>query len=216
MKTKNTGNKFGILALGALLAAANSACELMPQKSLVESRSSAVSGNAGPSGPELNGVAAIRTFSQINESMAAVTGVDPLTAEIVTFQNQARTRLSLDGNIEGVSPAMLLAVSGLAGTYCKNLVTRERGIADVNTRLVFKSVDFTKDQNSLTEPVRRAVIQRYGERFWRRAPNEEETAILLAAFTEILAGRPNSTTEAQNALIATCTAALNSLDFIKS
>lgn len=64
----------------------------------------------------------LRTFDEINASMAAMTGVDPNTAAVVDTYTTIRQQLPAAENIEGFLSAHQVAVSQLAIEYCNALV----------------------------------------------------------------------------------------------
>jgi hypothetical protein len=161
-----------------------------------------------------DGSLGIRSFHNLVYSYATATGVPVSNTNVKNFYNGAKSRLSLDGNPETVSAAMLLATTALAGVFCQEFIQIDAAKA-AGARLVHNGVDFTKGQAFLTPELRLSVIQGYGELFWRRAPTAEEAAILVEALAEAEAGRAQSTTELRNLLRVVCAAAASSFEAIQ-
>lgn len=219
--SKMTHDSFGSAALLVLaLAVSASGCISQKGDEPIAARQSAITKPGGGGGDEEDsrlGVASVRTFNQLYESMATATGVDGNTTQCKNAFNDARTRLSLDGSAEAVTPAMMLATTTLASCFCRNAVTREAalGMNDPG-RILFAGLNLGGNQSLLTPSVRNAVFQSFAERFWRREATSSELEILSTAVDEALAGQTSNSTQLRNALHISCTAALNSLDFIKS
>ena len=223
MSTNTKGNfmknKFWIVAM--IASSALTGCLLKNDDAIQSARQSAVGSDPGGLGgiPEqVSGKAVIgaRNFSQLNASMAAATTVDPSIGEINTFYTNSKTRFSLDGQIGATSASSMLATTSLAGFYCKNLVTKEQGIADTAARIFYGNINFAQTNTQLSAAVRTAVFQKYADRFWRRAATADEISILNTLVDEAMLGVTASTAQLRNALILSCTAALNAVDFIKS
>ncbi len=160
------------------------------------------------------GTVGIRNFAQIRESMSEVTGVPVSDTDVTNYYNANRARFSLDGNVESVTPSMLLAISSMAGIYCGKFVAAEQALA-ATQRKAFTSVDFARNQAQFTSTVASDVATRLARIFWRRMPS----AVEIAAVQEVLdesKTRANSTNETRNALIAACAAQLSARDFIRS
>jgi hypothetical protein len=182
----------------------------------------------GASRPDYNGTAAVKDYLQIRESMAAVTGVDPVaTTAINTFYNGAKSRLSSDGSASALSPATLLTSVSLAGLFCQSLVSsavNPGGSApNANASRIFAGVDFTKvPQTAASATVRQNVINQLSQSFLGRAPAAAESATLLQAMTDMETGlttggtRPRAASVADTAsvMLGACTAVLGSLEFI--
>lgn len=64
----------------------------------------------------------LRTFDEINASMAAMTGVDPTTPAVVATFTAIRQQLPTAEDIEGFLSAHQIAISQLAIEYCNALV----------------------------------------------------------------------------------------------
>lgn len=208
MKTK--------LVLSMLVAAVSlSGCNFKSSDA-VSSVQNIQSAPLDPNAIPATAVISTRNFTQLNESMAAVTGVLASTNEIAGFFNASKTRFSLDGMTGSTSSSSVLATTSLAGFYCKNLVAKEAAIADMSQRIFFAGINFGQTNTQLSSSVREAVFQKYAERFWRRSANGQETAILGTLIDEAMDGQTASTQQLRNALILSCTAALNSVEFTKS
>lgn len=66
--------------------------------------------------------AGIRTFEQINNTMAALTGVDPTTTAVLTTFNNIRQQLPSEPDIKGFLSSQQTALSRLALDYCDAMV----------------------------------------------------------------------------------------------
>jgi hypothetical protein len=164
-----------------------------------------------------DGTAGMRHFMQLRQSMSAVTGVNATDNDVNTLFQGARNRLSLMGAADTVSPAMLLAMTSLAGLYCNKLIAVDFaiGAGAASTRRAFSMITITGNTSQLVPAVREQLFQRLAELFWRRAATPAEVAILNTTLDEALAGRTVSTAELRAALLVACTAVLSSLEFLQ-
>jgi hypothetical protein len=177
------------------------------------------------------GTIGVKNVNQLAYSMAAVTGVPltyqvttpstrttgvPTTIAISTHVNTIAPMLSVDGNIENVNPTMLLSITGLAGLFCRGLVQKEALIAlTASGRKFTIGVDFSKGPSSVSSAVRDATHKAFAQNFWNRPATDEELTILTDAFNEAASALTGGQ-GTQDALQASCTAALASLEFLKS
>lgn len=215
-------NVAGILALLVLIPLAVTAHSCGKGQSVKDSKpATVISPVVGGGGDEVvfnydgEGTVGVLHFAQIRQAMSAVTGVSPTDNQVANFYDLTKARYSTQGNVETISPAMLLATTAMAGVFCSRLIAAEKLLAG-NARKVFNAVNFTVNQTGLNAQVRGDVFQRLAQAFWRRAPNNEELQILNTTVDEGLTGRPNSVNETTNAMLVACTAALSSVDFIQN
>jgi len=170
-------------------------------------------GNGG-SAAATNGTVSIRDFNQLLDSVSVATGVPITDAGLSSFYGQARSRLSLDGNVSSVSPSILLTMTGVAGMACNRMLQMEKALPK-ESRLVYGMVDFSKDQSILTPQVRSDLFAASAMRFWRRPPTANEIAILSNLIDETNAGQSVSSNQLMNSLLVHCTSMLSSLEFIQ-
>lgn len=69
--------------------------------------------------PELG----LRTFSQLNDTMAALTGVDPNQSDILATYSELRDSLPATPDLLAFAPAQQIAIQRLATTYCGAVVS---------------------------------------------------------------------------------------------
>src|SRR4051812_2698112 len=68
---------------------------------------------------------AVKTHMQILESFAVITGVPANDPEVQATYLASRSRMPRNGEIEEISTPMLLAVTGLAGIFCKKMIAAD-------------------------------------------------------------------------------------------
>jgi hypothetical protein len=88
----------------------------------------------------------LRTFDEINATLAAITGVSPQQNQVKTTFTTVRQQLPTDENIEGFLSAHQMAITQLAIEYCNALI-------DDNTLRsnLFGSFDFGADANTISD-----------------------------------------------------------------
>ena len=69
----------------------------------------------------------VRTFDQVNNTMAALTGINVTTANVATVFTQLRQQLPGNSNVMSFLPAQQVGIAKLATEYCDSLV--ENGTA---------------------------------------------------------------------------------------
>lgn len=85
----------------------------------------------------------LRSFEEINETMAAVTGISSATASVRDTFNTVKQQLPIAESIEGFLAAHQMGVTQLAVEYCSSLVGE---LSDTNTSVreaYFPGVNFT-------------------------------------------------------------------------
>lgn len=151
----------------------------------------------------------IAHFRQARESLAAITNVDPNAAAPLAYYNDAVTRLPKDGVIAEVNGTTLLAITGLSGVFCKEMIATEKTTAAAS-RTVHTMLDYTKKIEEIPAETRAQWVTALARRFWQRDPVEAESQTLLRLIDRVQAG--GGTTE--QAALVLCTAAAASLDSI--
>ncbi len=168
------------------------------------------------------GTAGIRNATQLNQSMAAVTGVstgDTAAPNVQNLFQALKPRLSADGTVGAVGPSMMLAQTTLASGYCKRMIDIEAAQA-AGSRRTFSSVDFTKDSTALTDSVRGDVYKAMANSFLRRDLSAAEVGILNESVDETIAALKAANVtggnQTRSTLLVPCTALLGGLEFAKS
>lgn len=138
--------------------------------------------------PAIEGTAGLRNFRQAFETLVDAAEVDPKNQGLAAFFNEVSGRLSSDGDPTQFSSALLMASIGLAGRVCGLLVPTQPKPA------------------SLKE-----AAQGYAERFWRRAADEEELAVLVAMAEAVALDAPDERS-AHHVLMSLCVATASSLE----
>lgn len=190
------------------------------------------SGSSSPARThEILGTVGVKNVSQVAMAMSTVTGV-PITssyavgAATTTLAAQAesiRPLLSTDGKVEDMNASMLLAITGMAGGFCRAFLEVEASQANAGMRKAHASVTFPSGPSALTDEQAEQVIEQYAKLFWRREPNDDELKILKIAIMEAKSGQavPANTAAARTAatkelLLVPCAAMLSSPEFVRS
>lgn len=213
MRRTNLARLFA-LGIAALTAAG---CTIFGGREvdLARSRQTAAAGTAG-----------IKNVNQLTLAMSEVTGVAPSEFQVGNAGPRLSDHagsiapwLSPDGNVATTNDSMVLAITGMAGLYCRRFIERESAVNPPDSRRAHAAVNFAAGAAGLSPGVIGQVIDRYALLFWRREPTTEERAALTEAAaeaaTEQSAGAQGSA-NAQRALLVPCTAVLASLEFLKS
>ena len=162
-----------------------------------------------------NATVGVKSFRQLYQQLSYVTGLTAAANSVVrTNFNAGQSVLSGDGDAETTSATMILAMTSLTGVFCDQFVKAEAATPAASRR-IYVSIDFTKDQRSLTEATRRELIEKFAGAFWQRKPRDEETGIMLQALAEAETGRPYNTTETKSLAVLPCVLAGSSLDALK-
>ena len=161
------------------------------------------------------GTAAVRNFRETQALYSGVTGVPPNNASVSSYYNSAKTRLPSDGNVETLSPANLLANAALAGVYCTEFIKADALVPPTDRR-AHTLIDFSMDQDSLSQAAMHDVVGKYANLFWRRTIEQDESQTVEAAMIESAQGRPKSAQELKNLLLVGCTIVASSFDAIKN
>jgi hypothetical protein len=105
-------------------------------------------------------VVGFRDFARINETMAALTGVDPLTPEVLATYEELIQQLPSSLDIRSFVSSHQVGVSKLAFEYCHEMVEADPGLRDAFFGTGFQwtavpSVAFATpaDFNRITEPL---------------------------------------------------------------
>ena len=65
----------------------------------------------------------MRTFSQMNDTMAALTGIDPNLNTVLATYSEVRDSLPATSDLLAFGPAQQIAIQRLATAYCAAVVT---------------------------------------------------------------------------------------------
>jgi hypothetical protein len=163
----------------------------------------------------------LRSVYQIVPSMSAAIGM-PITTQIRQQGVTITPWFSGSGNASEYNSSAHLALVGLAGLFCRDLVNADSAISDANAsqRKVFKNMLFSTAPATAFTPTRRQqTINDIHARVLRREPSEDEAAVLNTLITETIASgneSPALGSLASNQEIAKvlCTAVLGSTEFI--
>ena len=211
--------KFTQVVLCSAIFSLTSSCSLI-QSMFHDGGNSGPAGAAGAAGGPTAGV---QNFLQLRVQMSQATGISYTTDKVVQAQyNSVMPLLSLDGQVTGVNPPMLLAVTALAGSYCSELVASEKSKAAQKQPLTFfTGVNFNASStSSVTPAMYNQIFSNYASNFYGRAITASEAQILMQAVNDTINASDASGQSAQqlimNALTVSCTAALSSIDSISS
>ena len=209
----------------------------------LDKSSDAVSG-ANSTGPALLnasvfvGSAGVKNVNQVLQSMATVTGLQTsdITAQVTmggtttSIANQYQVIspfLSATGQPATVNPAMLLAITGLAGQVCHTFAAKEAASPRVlaGTGIVFSSGNASfasttwNTQFTATPAVTNSVVSALSNQFWGRAPTSSELNLIAGLITSSVPSGsgpvPDTGTQGViDILVLACTAMLVSPEFL--
>jgi hypothetical protein len=160
------------------------------------------------------GTLGVRNFVQQRATLSLVTGVDPSDPKISNYFEKAKTRLSADGAAEKISASHLLASTALTGVFCDRFIERE-SLLKPGERRAHASVSFGESSSKFRPEDRKAVVKRYAELFWRRAPTAAETEELVQLMAGIEAETGDAKRQLFDMLLAACTVVGSSLDALR-
>lgn len=172
------------------------------------------------------GTVGIQNVDQLMNSMTAVTNLPPTTMIATSTGGQqsiAQTYsnispfLSANGNIATVNSAMLLAITGFAGSVCSAWLSKEAAaeIARAGSSMADSGVNFNAGPTGINQSVATQVVNNYAKLFWGRAPTADELSILTKGITDsaVQVTDPGSQ-GAQEVLLVPCTIMLASPRFL--
>ncbi len=70
----------------------------------------------------------VKTFDEINEALAGLTGISKVNANVASTFNTVKQQLPVNEDIQGFAAAQQMAVTQLAVLYCKELVDQESAL----------------------------------------------------------------------------------------
>lgn len=177
----------------------------------------------GQQGP---GTVGIRNVNSLFLSMTTITNLSPLTMvpnlsggtqSLATTYSNIAPFISANGNIAGVNSAMLLSITGFAGSVCQAWLANEAAAeaSKAGSSMANGGVNFGQGPNSITSQMATTLASNYASLFWGRAPTTAELDILLQAISgaqsAVTAG---GTTGTEQVLLVPCTAVLASPAFL--
>lgn len=147
---------------------------------------------------------------QTFETMLNVTGQSFQPSN--TQRQEYATRfasLSSDDNITGISSALMIASTSLAGEMCNGVMTAERN--GTVPRRLFPNVVFTAAPN----PTQYAEsVSAMAQAFWGRDLNEEERVSLETYYNGFVQGATANADLTNDLYLTTCSAMLSAFDAI--
>jgi hypothetical protein len=221
---KNSKNSITRTVAGVMLVLASasglSGC-FLTQKS-DNASTGAAPGLKGP------GTVGIRNVNSLMASITTVTKLSPMTMvpnttggqqTLATTYNNIAPFISSNGNIAGVNSAMLLAITGFAGTACQAWLKNEAAAeaSKAGSSMADGGVNFGAGPSGITPALATTIATNYATLFWGRPPTADELQILVTAITSAqTAVNTTGTTGTQQVLLVPCTAALASPAFLAS
>jgi len=154
----------------------------------------------------------MRSFDQINETMAVVTGVNPTTAAIQTVYTTVRTQLPSSNDMKSFLASHQVGVSKLAVEYCDALMTN----AALRDQTVAGFAFASAPNQAFAASGRSSLLSGLMNKFWgvdlADLPDTgEATAELDSLITDLLAGENmGSAVVTANVAKGVCTAVLSS------
>ena len=152
--------------------------------------------------------AGMRTFDQINDTMAALTGVDPNSANVKNTFNEIKQQLPSSFDLRTFVSAQQVGMVKLAGEYCKAMIgsnplrnaffAPEVGTFDVNS-------NFFNNQGQTDAILSKLVTRMYGTAILNQPSINQTLAILNPLVAQL-----SATSGHRVALEGTCTAVLSS------
>jgi hypothetical protein len=160
------------------------------------------------------GTVGVRNFRQLSAKLSAATGVDPTDFGVTGVFTGVKTRLSVDGVVQKVSPAMLLAATTLAGEYCLRFIEQE-AVRTPDMRRIHGPVNFQGDLGTFNVAVRQQMIHAYAQVFWLRDTDDSELNELTQLMATVAAENKAPAEVIVDSLLAACTAVAGSLEVLK-
>jgi hypothetical protein len=155
-----------------------------------------------------------RDFGQINQTMAALTGIDPRNQTARNTFNAVSASLPTTSALMSVSGPHVVAITRLAAQYCDLVASTN----DANRQAVFglTATEFgTATSNAGFRAIGDKAIKALLTRFNREtAPSPQDVATLTQLLNELIVARPNggtATVSANGIMVSLCTAALGSV-----
>lgn len=139
------------------------------------------------------------------DSMVSCTGVGQPSTRTLNEWTSRNQSLSEYGNLTDVSGAMMMAVTAVAGEVCRDLLDKERPLAN-GSRGIFSEVDFAK-VGSISNLEIESASNMLGISCWQRVPTLDEKSMIASTIGQI---GGNTDTGA----LGLCTAMLSSLSAI--
>ncbi len=157
----------------------------------------------------------VKNFEQINETMAVLTGVDPMTNAIRNTYRDLEVQLPTDNSIKSFLAANQVAITKLAAEYCDQLVNSGTLRAQVWPGLNFGRSPAQELSNNTQ---RFNVIDQTMNRFWGEQMGGSRNASQLELFSlmsDLLSGENlNSNNTTRTTMKGICTATLSSAQVI--
>ena len=108
---------------------------------------------------------------------------------------------------------MLLALTELAGVYCKRAIETESALP-ASSRILFPEVHFDRGLEQFSEFEKLKLLRRLAMRFWQRTPEPDEERILLNGLNELVQGKESKIAYTPIGLQGACAQLGTSLEFI--
>jgi hypothetical protein len=145
----------------------------------------------------------VRTFSQINDTLAALTGVDPTGAAVVDRYTELRDSLPSTADPQAFNAAQQIAIHRLAKTYCGEVVGNSGMCTDF-----FGACEIdVAAKGQIADAVFDRVV---GANLASQPARGEVTVELIKIIDDLGCANGCAGTEAELALQATCSATLSS------
>ncbi|MGZ3687708.1 MAG: hypothetical protein ACXVBW_05380 [Bdellovibrionota bacterium] len=146
-----------------------------------------------------------RDFNQINQSMAALTGIDPTSPGPVSAFNTSAALLPTNNDLTSVAGPVVVAVTSMAAQYCESLVTATAGLGVDPT---FGSVSLT---TAPSQAQINSVISSLLMRFNKDATADPADVLELQSLaTDLTSGTLGAKATTKGLMISLCTAVLGS------
>lgn len=152
----------------------------------------------------------IRNFRQINDAMAALTGVPRTTATVAAAFATLQTQLPDTNDIRNFSGSHQVAVSKLAVEYCDAMIESATLSAAAIPGFNFAATPSVAFDAKGKDLVAKALLAKFWGTGLASNPNEAETtATLTALLDDVVAGKANTAQITKNAIKGLCTALLS-------
>lgn len=135
---------------------------------------------------DLQSAYGIRSFEQINETMAAVTGISPTTAAINTVYLQVKSQLPNNNDIKAFLASQQVGVSKLAVEYCDALMLNTTQRARVVPSYNFAAVPSVAFSASGSAQLINSLLASFWGSGLEGLPDPEETRQTLETLVDEL------------------------------
>jgi hypothetical protein len=159
------------------------------------------------------GSLALKDFRELTAGMESILRVNRHDPALAPIYLSSVDRLPAQGRLGELTTPMVMALTEMSGSFCAKAVTKEAGMPS-NARTLFPEIRFDDGMAQLSPHGRIELIQRLASKFWARAANAEELAVLTRSLEDWIRGRDADAAATPVILQELCTAYATSLGYL--